>query len=84
MSCRLKINLVLSCLPFIVKPACDERDIVVTISARCMCECGFVRAKICIFVHGFQNYFALLSSSRIKLPFETFFMEVEGQGQGYT
>ena len=46
-----------------VEPACGERDIVVTLSVRCMCvHCavcvrpsGFVMAITSTFMHGFQN-----------------------------
>ena len=55
-----------------VKLACGERDIVVSISVRCMCMlcvCASVqicRTKPCTFVHEFQNYLAQLMSSRSR------------------
>ena len=49
--------------PLVVKPACSERDIVVTTSVQCMrmhalCvvhASRFVRVITCTFMHGFQN-----------------------------
>ena len=57
--------------PFFVKPACDERDIVVTISVWCMCVCcacmclsGFVQAITSTFMDEFQNNLPQLLSLR--------------------
>ena len=56
-----------------VEPPCGERDIVVTLSVRCMCMCcacvhlsGFVWAITSTFMHRFQNDLAQLFSLRSK------------------
>ena len=54
-----------------VEPACDERDVIVTISIRCICvrwacvrPSEFVRAITSTFMHGFQKYLGQLFSLR--------------------
>ena len=54
---------------FLVKFACAEQDIDVTISVQCMCNgrlSAFVRAIISTFMHGFQSNSAQLFSLRSR------------------